>query len=194
MLTWYRLKNGIIRRIYFLHRFQFRKLGKHSVVFKPICLIGKKYISLGNNVRFGEYSRIEAIDSRNKKKFTPSLTVGDNTSFEQFAHIIFSGSIVIGKGCTFSCRVMITTANHIYNEKLQSILFNDLASKDIKIGDYCFFGMDTKIFPGVSVGDHVIVGANSIIMHDLPSYTICVGVPAKPIKKYNENTGRWEKI
>ena len=70
----------------------------------------------------------------------------------------------------------------------------DLIVSDVKIGNYCFIGMDVKVFPGVTIGDNVIVGANSIVMNDIPSYSVCVGVPAKVIKKYNFHTKQWEKV
>lgn len=39
------------------------------------------------------------------------------------------------------------------------------------------------ILSNVIIGDGVIVGANSVVTHDIPSYSIAAGIPAKIIKK-----------
>jgi acetyltransferase-like isoleucine patch superfamily enzyme len=45
-----------------------------------------------------------------------------------------------------------------------------------------------------SVGKHCVIGANSVVTHDIPDYSVVVGAPARVIKKYNFDTQRWEKI
>jgi len=42
------------------------------------------------------------------------------------------------------------------------------------------------ILPGVSIGDNVIVGAGSIVTHDIPDNSLAVGVPAKVIKEIEQ--------
>ena len=51
----------------------------------------------------------------------------------------------------------------------------------IVIGNNCFIGYGTKIMPGVTIGDNVIVGAGAIVTKDVPSNHIVAGVPAKVI-------------
>lgn len=51
-----------------------------------------------------------------------------------------------------------------------------------KIGKNCFIGCASIIMPGVSVGDHVIVGAGSVVTKDVPSNSIVVGNPAKVVR------------
>lgn len=40
--------------------------------------------------------------------------------------------------------------------------------------------------PGVKIGNHVIVGAGSIITKDIPDYAVVVGAPAKIIRYRNQ--------
>ena len=35
--------------------------------------------------------------------------------------------------------------------------------------------------PGVTIGDGVVIGANSIVTHDIPAYSVAAGIPAKKI-------------
>lgn len=50
-------------------------------------------------------------------------------------------------------------------------------------GDNCLFGSGAKIIGNVVIGDNVKVGANAVVVHDLPSFCTAVGVPAKVIIK-----------
>ena len=48
--------------------------------------------------------------------------------------------------------------------------------------------------PGVSIGDGVVIGAGSVVVKDIPPYSIAVGVPAVVIKKNDFNTKQWHKV
>lgn len=47
----------------------------------------------------------------------------------------------------------------------------------INIGDYVYIGKKAVVLPGVNIGNNVMVGAGSIVTHDLPSDSICAGNP-----------------
>lgn len=49
----------------------------------------------------------------------------------------------------------------------------------ITIGNRVFIGYETIILPGVTIGDDVIIGAGSVVTHDIPSRSIAMGNPAK---------------
>lgn len=40
--------------------------------------------------------------------------------------------------------------------------------------------------PGVTVGDNAIIGANAIVMKNVPAFSVVVGNPARVVKKYEE--------
>ena len=42
--------------------------------------------------------------------------------------------------------------------------------------------MDAVILPGITVGDGAIIGAKSVVSHDVPPYAIVAGNPAKVVK------------
>ena len=183
---------ALLRRLYFIFAPFYKKFGKNTCVYKPMQISGKKYISIGERCNICEGARIEAIDRWGDKHYEPEIIIGDNTSFENFIHLVSAGKISIGHDCVFSSRVFIAQCEHEYITLNEKVMNQRLTTADITIGDYCFLGMDVKVFPGVNIGNNVIVGANSIVMNDLPEYTVCVGVPAKPIKKYDVYTAKWE--
>lgn len=59
-----------------------------------------------------------------------------------------------------------------------------------RIGECCFIGARSVILPGVTVGDHSIVGAGSVVTKDVPPNCIAAGNPASVIRN-NIVTGRW---
>ena len=60
--------------------------------------------------------------------------------------------------------------------------------KKTSIGKQCFIGARAIILPGVSIGDHVIVGAGSVVTKDVPPNCIVAGNPAKIIKEHITTT------
>ena len=54
--------------------------------------------------------------------------------------------------------------------------------KPITIGNDCWFGGNVTILPGVTIQDNVVVGAGSVVTHDLESGAIYVGNPARKIR------------
>ena len=55
--------------------------------------------------------------------------------------------------------------------------------RKVKIGNDVWIGANAVIRNGVEIGDGAIIGAGSVVLDNVPAYTIFAGVPAKFIKK-----------
>ena len=51
------------------------------------------------------------------------------------------------------------------------------------LGDNVFIGAGAKIIGGVHVGCNVRIGANAVVVNDIPDGTTAVGIPARAIEK-----------
>lgn len=51
------------------------------------------------------------------------------------------------------------------------------------VGNYVMIGAGAKIIGGIFIGDHAKIGANAVVLHDVPAYAVAVGVPAKIVQK-----------
>ena len=51
----------------------------------------------------------------------------------------------------------------------------------IRVGDDTFIGMNTVLMPGITIGKNCVIGAGSVVTHDVPDRTVVAGVPAKKI-------------
>ena len=56
----------------------------------------------------------------------------------------------------------------------------------IHVGKGCMVGMETLIMPGATIGDGAIVGAYSLVVKDIPAWTVATGRPAKVVKQIPE--------
>ena len=52
-----------------------------------------------------------------------------------------------------------------------------------EIGDDCFFGAGAKVIGGVKIGHGAKVGANAVVVEDVPDYCTVAGVPAKIVRR-----------
>lgn len=89
------------------------------------------------------------------------------------------GKIIIGKGTWIADNVAIITSNHDFND-----LNRHSQPEDVVIGDNCWIGINSVILPGVKLGNHVIVGAGSIVTKSfLENDIIICGNPARIVRK-----------
>lgn len=55
-----------------------------------------------------------------------------------------------------------------------------LRTQPVSIGDHVWIAADSTIFRGVSIGEHSVVGARSLVTADVPPHTLVYGQPARP--------------
>src|SRR5688572_10229722 len=54
------------------------------------------------------------------------------------------------------------------------------------LGDNVFIGAGAKIVGAVKIGSGAKIGANAVVVHDVPESTTVVGIPAKPVASKKE--------
>jgi acetyltransferase-like isoleucine patch superfamily enzyme len=91
-----------------------------------------------------------------------------------------NAKLEIGEGTIWAHNLNIQTSNHNPDD------FDVPIEKDIKIGRHCWIGGNASILAGVELGDHVIVGANSVVTKSFPSNVVIGGCPARIIKTLPE--------
>lgn len=156
----------------------------------PLRICGSRFISIGRNFSAGLFFRIEALDSYFDELFSPSITIGDNVSFQDYCHVGCVERIVIGDGTLIGSNVLISDHNHGYSIPEESEIIpvmRKLSHAPVLIGKHVWIGDGAKILSGVKLGDGVIVGANAVVTHSFPDRVVIAGVPARVIKNLDLN-------
>lgn len=98
------------------------------------------------------------------------------------------GKIYIGDYTQISANVGLITANHQLHDNRKHIVGS------IKIGKYCWIGMNSMILPNVELGDYTIVGAGSVVTKSfVQGYCVIAGNPAKVIKQLDKDEAVFHK-
>ena len=156
-------------------------------------IITPEFISFEKKVYIGPHARIEGISEWNDRRFTPNIRFCEGASVQQNLHLTCANSVVVGKNTAIAANVTITDIHHPYIDISIPIEQQMIEVKEVEIGDGCKIYSNVVILPGVHIGKHVTVGANSVVTKDIPSYSVAVGNPARIIKSYDFKTNKWVK-
>ena len=113
--------------------------------------------------------------------FTTSIpytaTIGRNTYLNNWGlGIVIHRRVVIGENCRIGHGVTIGGRSEHYEVPV--------------IGNDVLVGVGAKILGPIKIGDHATIGANSVVIDDVPPYAVVAGVPARIIKYQDQPAGK----
>lgn len=121
------------------------------------------------------------------------LVIGDRNIIGRGSSIVAHYSIEIGNGVFTGPNIYITDQNHTFEDLDEPIGRQPTREGPVKIGDGCWIGTGAVILPGVELGKHVVVGANSVVTKSVPEYSLVAGAPAKIIRQHRAGEG-WVRV
>src|SRR4029453_14522200 len=94
-------------------------------------------------------------------------------------------SVRIGANVLFAaCCYVIAGGNHGTDRTDISIIQQDSFSKGgVAIEDNVWLGADVKVLDGVNIGRDAVAGAGSVVVRNIPAFTVAAGMPAKVMKE-----------
>lgn len=156
----------------------------------PVVIRGKKYIDFGKNLTTGGRCRIEVHGDHEDKR----LIFGSNVNIGYDVRISCCDKIKIGNDVLMGSRVLLIDNCHgKYVGEAQDDP-RKLTAKPIVIENNVWLGENVVVQMGVRIGEGSIIGANSVVTHDIPSMCIAVGSPARIIKLYDKEKQEWRMI
>ena len=109
------------------------------------------------------------------------IKIGKNFAANRGTLIDGKGGVTIGDNVLIGPYVIITSAQHSFNNLDIPIILQPEERARVTIGNDVWIGTHSVILPGISIGDRVIIGANSVVTHDVEAHSLMVGSPAKRI-------------
>jgi acetyltransferase-like isoleucine patch superfamily enzyme len=92
--------------------------------------------------------------------------------------------VEIGDHVMFANNCFVSDADHRHDDPNVPVTRQGFTSKGpVRIGSNCWFGVGCVVTSGVTIGDRCVIGANSVVTHDLPPAVIAAGAPAKVIRE-----------
>lgn len=96
----------------------------------------------------------------------PKARIGKRLVIEHFGNIVVHGEAVIGDDCVI--RQGVTIGNKSVEAPLDAPI----------LGNRVQIGAGAKLLGRIHIGDDVLIGANAVVIRDIPSQHVAVGVPA----------------
>ena len=108
------------------------------------------------------------------------VKVGEYTWIGPFTILDGSGGgLKIGSYCSISAGVQIYTHDTVKYSLSSGA--DPIEKNSTTIGSNCYIGPNVIIARGVSIGDRVVIGANSLVLRDIPSNCKAYGTPCKVV-------------
>ncbi len=112
------------------------------------------------------------------------IEVGKNFFANYNCTFLDVGMIRIGDNVQMAPNVAIYTAGHPVHPATRNSAYE--YGIDVTIGNNVWIGGNVVICPGVTIGDNAVIGAGSVVLKDVPAWTIAAGNPCRVIRQITE--------
>lgn len=164
------------------------------LIRRPIYIRGGKSLEFGRGFTTGYNCRFDLQGG------AKTLIFGENCKLNDNCHFVAHEKVEIGNNVLFASKIFVSDTSHgAYSGDSQSSPdeapdVRKLVTKPVKIGNNVWVGDNVAILLGSKIGNGCIVGANSVVCGEFGDNLIIAGVPAKAIKKWNEENKKWERV
>jgi acetyltransferase-like isoleucine patch superfamily enzyme len=136
-------------------------------------------LRLGDNVRLYDGCRL-VIDHLSPDS---GITLGTGVALNFNCYIDGSGGVKLGDRTILGPNVVIVSSSHGVAAELR----DTKTLRCVTLGRQVWVGANAVILSGVTIGDHAVIGAGSVVNKDVPANHIYAGNPARPISEIGQN-------
>lgn len=117
-------------------------------------------------------------------EFGKNITIGSDVYINFGCTLLDCGQITIGNHTLLGLNVSAYSANHSLDPAER--IAGALVPKPITIGNRVWIGGSSILLSGVTIGDDTVIGAGSVVTHDIPSGVVAAGNPCRVLRKITE--------
>ncbi len=111
------------------------------------------------------------------------IRIGSGTFLNLGVMVAAVELVEIGDHCMFANGCFITDGSHRFDDPDQPVPWQGFTTKGpTRIGDNVWCGAGVVVTSGVTIGERSVIGANSVVVADLPPFSIAAGAPAKVLR------------
>jgi acetyltransferase-like isoleucine patch superfamily enzyme len=178
--------NPVFKKL--LQRFRAARLRRPGVTLAPSTLVGPGVhavpgwrdgqpgqIAIAASCRLETGALLEAWGGR--------ITLGRDVFLGPYCVIYGHGGVEIGPETLVSMHCRILSSSHTIPPPAIAIRTQGDVQQPTRIGRDVWLGAGVTVLGGVTIGDGCIVGAGAVVSHDLPPFSIALGIPARVVRQ-----------
>jgi len=183
------LKNRIVG-----NALKFRKInvGANCYIDPSVQIIGYANVALGNNTTLSEDVWLN-VNHRDKAEM--KIIIGNNCHIGR-RNFFSSGPLIHIKDYCFTgidCRFL--GCGHIMDSPFIPYIASGLTPGDnIELGINCWLTTAVTVMQGVKIGYGSIIGAGSVVLKDVPPFSVAAGNPCRVLKRFDFKNNQWVNI
>lgn len=165
-----------------IHKFFFpyHYFGSHIAIDERVKIYNPRAISIADYVRLQDHVWLNVVEPTTDEV----LKIGHHCDIGRNSFLTAKKSIVLEEYVLLAPNVFISDHSHRYDDPhLPILLHTNTEPKPVRIKWGTWIGTNSVILPGVTIGAHCVIGANSVVNRSMPDYSVAVGSPAKVVKK-----------
>lgn len=164
----------------------FAHFGKRTVLMYPLRLSGEERIAIGDRVFIGPDSWLQTLPDGENKSI--AVSIGKGTSVVGACVISAVRSVQLEENVLLARNVYISDHMHKYSDTETPVMaqgIEKIGAVLIKRG--AWLGQNVVVCPGVTIGAGAVIGANSVVIQDIPDFSVAVGAPARVVKTIRDS-------
>ena len=167
-------------------------VGRGSYIDPTVQLIGARNVRVGSDCVIGEGSWINV---NHRTAHEARISIGDKSLIGRRNFISSGASIDIAPFCLTGADCSFVGADHVTHDPTTPYAATgatDVAV--ISVGANCWFGGGALVLGNVAIGMGSVIGARSVILRDIPPFSVVVGTPARVIRRFGFAQREWVDI
>ena len=113
-----------------------------------------------------------------------NLSIGSKSYFGRAVFLDLKEKIEISERVTISMRTTLLTHTDAGESRVSQMI--PPSAKPVKIAADAYLGANVTILEGINIGESSVIGAGSIVLHDVPAFTVAAGNPCREIRQLRE--------